>query len=147
MLVLLVGWAGLRAGTGGHAGDFPLYEQYARRCLDGEVPYRDFGVEYPPASLLVMVLPALLPGPYEAWFALEMGTFALGTLALTLSVADLVGADRQRTAVAFMVGVLALSCRRGTTTSRPPAWSSARSFSSCAVAQRSQRGPPWLSAF
>jgi 4-amino-4-deoxy-L-arabinose transferase-like glycosyltransferase len=109
MLVLLVGWAGLRAGTGGHAGDFPLYEQYARRCLDGEVPYRDFGVEYPPASLLVMVLPALLPGPYEAWFALEMGTFALGTLALTLSVADLVGADRQRTAVAFMVGVLALS--------------------------------------
>jgi hypothetical protein len=26
MLVLLAGWAGLRAATGGHAGDFPLYE-------------------------------------------------------------------------------------------------------------------------
>lgn len=32
-----------------------------RRVLEGEVPYRDFGLEYPPGALLAMLLPALVP--------------------------------------------------------------------------------------
>lgn len=39
--------------------DTPVYQRHAERMLDGEVPYRDFRVEYPPASLPVFLLPAI----------------------------------------------------------------------------------------
>jgi hypothetical protein len=108
-LVLLVGWAAILLLTGGHQGDVAIYEGYARRWLDGAVPYRDFPVEYPPLSLAVMVWPALLPGAYADWYGVEMALVALATAALTLRVADHVGADRTRVAVAFVAGLLALS--------------------------------------
>ncbi len=44
---------------GGFDIDPRIYSDYALRWLSGKVPYRDFVVEYPPASLLVFVLPAL----------------------------------------------------------------------------------------
>ena len=39
--------------------DTPVYESYGDAVLDGEVPYRDFQLEYPPAALPVFVMPAL----------------------------------------------------------------------------------------
>ncbi len=41
------------------AWDVPLYESFGDRMLDGEVPYRDFRVEYPPGSLPAFLLPAI----------------------------------------------------------------------------------------
>ena len=38
--------------------DTPLYERYGKAMLDGEIPYRDFEVEYPPAALPMFLLPA-----------------------------------------------------------------------------------------
>ena len=38
--------------------DTPLYERYGEAILDGEVPYRDFELGYPPGALPVFVLPA-----------------------------------------------------------------------------------------
>ena len=31
--------------------DTPLYQRYGEQIVDGEVPYRDIRLEYPPASL------------------------------------------------------------------------------------------------
>ena len=42
------------------ANDVELYYNYARRTLQGEIPYRDFVIEYPPLSLLFFLPPALL---------------------------------------------------------------------------------------
>jgi hypothetical protein len=42
--------------------DVPLYQSFGDRMADGEVPYRDFRVEYPPGSLPAFLLPALVAG-------------------------------------------------------------------------------------
>ncbi len=40
--------------------DVPLYQSFGDRMADGEVPYRDFRVEYPPGALPVFVIPSLV---------------------------------------------------------------------------------------
>jgi hypothetical protein len=45
--------------------DTPVYQRYGDAMLDGQVPYRDFRVEYPPAALPVFVLPAIGDGHDE----------------------------------------------------------------------------------
>jgi hypothetical protein len=43
---------------GGEYGDVQLYAHDARAILDGQVPYRDFTLEYPPGSLAAFLPPA-----------------------------------------------------------------------------------------
>lgn len=42
--------------------DVGLYQFYGRAVLDGRIPYRDFGLEYPPFALPAFLLPAILTG-------------------------------------------------------------------------------------
>jgi glycosyl transferase family 87 len=54
-------WVALRpANDSGQ--DLPIYEEYASMILDGEMPYRDFHMEYPPGALPMFVLPAVALG-------------------------------------------------------------------------------------
>jgi hypothetical protein len=68
--------------------DTGLYEQYGDRMTSGDVPYRDFELEYPPLALPVFVLPSLGHerdrNAYDRWFDREM---ALAMLLLLLGVA------------------------------------------------------------
>jgi hypothetical protein len=59
--VFLVAWALLHEGVYARDQivDTPIYERYGEAMTDGQVPYRDFRVEYPPAALPVLLLPAL----------------------------------------------------------------------------------------
>jgi hypothetical protein len=76
----------------------------AIRVLDGEIPYRDFFLEYPPASVPALLAPAAVPGtPYDRAFMV----LAAGALALAAAVVSLVVADR-RVAARMAVFVLAL---------------------------------------
>src|SRR2546422_815745 len=54
-------WAALHAGfyTRSQIVDTPVYQRYGDAIAHGQVPYRDFGVEYPPGALPVFVVPAL----------------------------------------------------------------------------------------
>ena len=56
MVGLFVG--NLEGGPG--ISDTPVYRLYGEKLSGGEIPYRDFGVEYPPGSLIPFVIPALL---------------------------------------------------------------------------------------
>lgn len=89
-------------------GDTPAYERYGRAILGGDVPYRDFYVEYPPAALPVFALPAMgADDGYGTRFKLLM--LALG-VALAATVATTVAATgASKLAVAGAVGLVAVT--------------------------------------
>jgi hypothetical protein len=60
--VFLAAWALLHVGfyEREQVRDTPLYQSYGDRIEDGDVPYRDFRLEYPPGALPAFVVPSLL---------------------------------------------------------------------------------------
>ena len=46
--------------------DTPVYQEYGEAMAAGEVPYRDFDLEYPPGALPVFWLPTLGPADHYA---------------------------------------------------------------------------------
>ena len=73
--------------------DTEVYQRYGDWIAEGEIPYRDFRPEYPPAALPAFALPSLAAGTgatqdeYRRWFEAVMvvcGAFALLFVALTL---------------------------------------------------------------
>ena len=63
--------------------DVPVYQRYGDAIERGQVPYRDFRLEYPPGALAVFALPSLATDgsrSYARAFALEMTLFGLAAL-------------------------------------------------------------------
>src|SRR3954468_13278177 len=66
--------------------DIPTYRDYGDPIVHhGQVPYRDFPLAYPPAALVVFVLPSLV-GDYAATFALLMAACGVGVIFLAGSL-------------------------------------------------------------
>jgi uncharacterized membrane protein len=90
--------------------DLPVYEQYGERMTEGDVPYRDFTVEYPPAALPVFLVPALGDGDSDTFrrrfegLMAAFGAAAVACLALALAA---LGAGLRRTAAAVAFAALA----------------------------------------
>jgi hypothetical protein len=88
--VFLVAWALLHFGfyARDQIVDTPIYERYGEAVTQGQVPYRDFPVEYPPAALPVFVLPALGDGGSETYERRFDGLMAaLGVACVLLAAA------------------------------------------------------------
>lgn len=73
---------GLYGGAGPRSVlyDVRLYFEYASQAAAGQIPYRDYIVEYPPLALPVILLPRLLTrefGLYVVFFAVLMLAFDL----------------------------------------------------------------------
>jgi hypothetical protein len=68
-------------------GDIALYFDYAQRTFEGQVPYRDFTVEYPPGFLA----PLLAPGPADHGYydRFRVLMLVLGAAAVVLLVVAL----------------------------------------------------------
>jgi hypothetical protein len=58
VVTVLVSWR-IWPADQAKAWDLPVYERYGERMAAGDVPYRDFSLEYPPGALPAFVLPAL----------------------------------------------------------------------------------------
>jgi hypothetical protein len=74
--------------------DVAIYRRAGEAILAGEVPYRDFFIEYPPGSLPAFVPPALFSGSREAYaslFASEMALVLVAALVLTAYAARSLG--------------------------------------------------------
>jgi hypothetical protein len=95
--------------------DVRVYEERARNLLAGRLPYLDFDMEYPPLSLLPMLLPGLPPGIDQAGYraalvvenAVLAGIIGLVVLALALRGTSLVGPARAIPALVMLLVPLA----------------------------------------
>ncbi len=56
--------------------DVPLYQSFGDRIVAGEVPYRDFRIEYPPGSLPAFVLPSLVADDGDPVYEPELNAAA-----------------------------------------------------------------------
>ena len=75
--------------------DVPLYRAYAEVFLDGVLPYREIGFEYPPLAAPLIAIPGLVsvdPETYRYAFAVLMFVLAAGVLLATGRLAALGGA-------------------------------------------------------
>ena len=57
----------------GLLSDVGGYQERAAAIRAGQMPYRDFAFEYPPAALLPMLLAAYMSWSYATAFAVVMG--------------------------------------------------------------------------
>ncbi len=82
------------------------YHRYGVAMLNGHVPYRDFGVEYPPGALPVFAAPAIGHDGFSLYnreFQILMALCGVGALlAMTLALRSLAAsAERMAAALAF----------------------------------------------
>jgi Glycosyltransferase family 87 len=106
--LFLVSWWGIHQGfyKREQIVDLPVYENYGEAMTRGQVPYRDFGVEYPPAALPVFLVPALGDGDSDTYrrrfegLMAALGAVAVVCLALALAALG-AGLGRAAAAVAF----------------------------------------------
>ena len=95
--------------------DVPLYQSFGDRMADGQFPYRDFRVEYPPGALPAFLLPSLVAsgsGPvYEPELndAAHAYARAFATLMTLLLAATVVLTALALTALRVTVGHAALA--------------------------------------
>ena len=117
---------GIGLYTGDAPADVKLFQTFGERMLGGEIPYRDFFVEYPPGALPAFVLPAL--GPTEDYVVLfkilqiGFGAAAIAFVALTLS---LLGATPRRLYLATSFAALAPLALGPTVLNRYDLWPAA----------------------
>ena len=92
----------------GQVGDTPQYRQKGDAVLEGEIPYRDLYVEYPPGALPMFVVPALGDDDgYADRFKGLMVVLGVATLALVALALVVLGVGGRRLAAAL--GFVALA--------------------------------------
>ena len=115
LLAGLAATAALAAGLfvgGGRAGrpgitDTPVYRTYGERMAGGDMPYRDFVVEYPPGALAPFVLPALVSSSAHGYDIAFKTLMVLALIAVTvLVVLSLVALRGSTSRIALSVGAL-----------------------------------------
>jgi hypothetical protein len=110
-LLLMEGYLTLRPDLARDSNDIRLYHAAANAVLRGEIPYRDFFIEYPPASSLVFIPPALLASDrtsYALFFASEMSLSLVAALFLVGLAARKTGRAWPACAVVFALGTVLL---------------------------------------
>jgi uncharacterized membrane protein len=82
VLLFLVAWGVLHVGfyEREQIVDTPVYESYGRAMEDGQVPYRDFAIEYPPGALPVFLIPALADSDFRTIFEWLMALCGCGVV-------------------------------------------------------------------
>lgn len=80
----------LASGSVGDPGitDTPVYRGYGERMAAGDLPYRDFRVEYPPGALPAFLLPALVSSQQDRYDGVFAGLM-IAALALLMALVAL----------------------------------------------------------
>ena len=108
---LVVRSAGLPPDLREGSNDLEIYRRAGEALLRGEIPYRDFFIEYPPGSLPAFVPPALFSSDkagYITLFSSEMALVLVLTLVLTALAARRFGGTWIIPAVTLAAGAILL---------------------------------------
>jgi hypothetical protein len=95
-------YVGIRWLQRGQLSDVTVYEGYAGFVRNGDLPYRDFAFEYPPAALPPILLPAYMSWSYATSFAILMGVCGAGCIAAAGSALRAVEAGTARVLTALL---------------------------------------------
>lgn len=82
---LMARYGDLPPNLGRDSNDLGVYREAGEAVMRGEVPYRDFFIEYPPASIPAFVPPAAFtetPAGYASFFANQMALALVAALVL-----------------------------------------------------------------
>ncbi len=113
--VFVVAWIGLHVGFYRHSQivDTPIYQRYGDAMANGQVPYRDLELEYPPAALPLFLIPSLLRSSdgdlsgYRRGFEAEM--LVCGALVLLFMLSILLRLDAGAFRIGAALGFAALA--------------------------------------
>jgi hypothetical protein len=92
-------------------GDVRFYAAKVERIFQGEVPYRDVAIEYPPGSVPFTILPGLVVGTgagYRLAFACEMVLVDAVGLWAASRLARIVDQGRRRIPLAYVLAMVAM---------------------------------------
>jgi hypothetical protein len=105
--------------------DTPVYQGYADRVAKGDLPYRDFQVEYPPLAFAAFLPPravASSPHGYRVAFEREMGLLLVVAAAATAMTAAAAGLGAGRIAAAGGLVALGPALAGGVSMTRFDLW-------------------------
>jgi hypothetical protein len=84
-------------------GDLRTYERAANRIAAGQVPYRDFDLEYPPGGALIFWVARALPGSFVQGLSALMLLCLLATVVAAYRIAIRLGFSQSRAGIAAVV--------------------------------------------
>lgn len=83
--------------------DIPVYRRAYEAIADGQIPYSDFSLEYPPLAGLLFWVAGVLPGPYGVTFSIMMLLALCATVLGVIALARATGLDVRRQTVAAVL--------------------------------------------
>ncbi|MFN8111330.1 MAG: glycosyltransferase 87 family protein [Thermoleophilia bacterium] len=86
--------------------DLPTYQHIVNAIADGQMPYRDIPIEYPPLATALFWVVARLPGHYDTAFDALMMLCLCATAAGVVATAQALGVGRNRAVAAAVPVVL-----------------------------------------
>ena len=110
VVVLLLGLALTDRGLldAQSVGDTGLYRQYGENVVDrGELPYRDFFIEFPPLAVPALAVPALAGDAYVRAFELQQTAFLAAALVLLVVSLRALGRTRREAALLTVLAAAA----------------------------------------
>ncbi len=93
------------------SSDADLYYNYSSLMLDGQLPYRDLAVEYPPVALVLFILPDLFAQDFSAYikaFTVEALLFDLAGIVLIYLLARRLKLNTLTTLTVYTLCLLAI---------------------------------------
>ena len=107
-------------------GDVEVYFNYAERTFDGQVPYRDFYLEYPPGALPVLLAAGPADRGYDDRFRILMLAVGVATVILLARALFLAGANAAELAAGvLLLATLPLTLNPGLVFERYDLWPAA----------------------
>jgi uncharacterized membrane protein len=88
-----------------------IYMNFASQVISGQIPYRDFNLEYPPLALVFFILPRLLTDQWPSFsilYQLEVLIFAWLGLWVVYKIARRLGKEPWKLMAPYTLGILAI---------------------------------------